>query len=264
MLSSQKRITGIRGTYGYLVGDCGLPSGRGLVEGCEAPEEDDRYKGNLRLSDRGLWSPLWKGTCRGLRGRRVLWSQKRMTGIRGTYGYLVGDCGLPSGRGLVEGCEACVVVPVPEEWSPLWMTGMTGRGTYGYLVGDCGLPSGRGLVEGCEACVVVPEEDDRYKGNLRLSGRGLWSPLWKGTCRGLRGVCCGPRYKGNLRLSGRGTVVSPSGRGLVEGCVGVCVVPEEDDRYKGNLRLSDRGLWSPLWKGTCRGLRGVCCRPRRG
>ena len=37
------------------------------------PEEDDRYKGHLRLSDRGLWSP--------------------------------------SGRGLVEGCEACVVVP---------------------------------------------------------------------------------------------------------------------------------------------------------
>ena len=24
-----------------------------------------------------------------------------MTGIRGTYGYLIGDCGLPSGRGLV-------------------------------------------------------------------------------------------------------------------------------------------------------------------
>ena len=87
------------------------------------------------------------------------------------------------------------------------MTGI--RGTYGYLIGDCGLPSGRGLVEGCEACVVVPEEDDRYKGNLRLSDRGLWSPLWKGTygyligdwvsplwkgtCRGLRGVCCGPR-----------------------------------------------------------------------
>ena len=71
------------------------------------------------------------------------------------------------------------------------MTGI--RGTYGYLIGDCGLPSGRGLVEGCEACVVVPEEDDRYKGHLRLSGRGLWSPLWKGTCRGLRGVCCGPR-----------------------------------------------------------------------
>ena len=44
-------MTGIRGTYGYLIGDCGLPSGRGLVEGCEAcvvvPEEDDRYKGNL-------------------------------------------------------------------------------------------------------------------------------------------------------------------------------------------------------------------------
>ena len=143
-------MTGIRGTYGYLIGDCGLPSGRGLVEGCEAcvvvPEEDDRYKGHLRLSDRGLWSPLWKGTCRGLRG--VLSSQKRMTGIRGTYGYLIGDCGLPSGRGLVEGCEACV---------------------------------------------VVPEEDDRYKGHLRLSDRGLWSPLWKGTCRGLRGVCCGPR-----------------------------------------------------------------------
>ena len=63
-------MTGIRGTYGYLIGDCGLPSGRGLVEGCEAcvvvPEEDDR--GHLRLSDRGLWSPLWKGTCRGLRG----------------------------------------------------------------------------------------------------------------------------------------------------------------------------------------------------
>ena len=129
-------MTGIRGTYGYLVGDCGLPSGRGLVEGCEAcvvvPEEDDRYKGNLRLS----------------------------------------------GRGLVEGCEACVVVPEED-------TGI--RGTYCYLEG------GRGLVEGCEACVVVPEEDDRYKGNLRLSGRGLWSPLWKGTCRGLRGVCCRPR-----------------------------------------------------------------------
>ena len=71
------------------------------------------------------------------------------------------------------------------------MTGI--RGTYGYLIGDCGLPSGRGLVEGCEACVVVPEEDDRYKGHLRLSDRGLWSPLWKGTCRGLRGVCCHPR-----------------------------------------------------------------------
>ena len=35
---------------------------------------------------------------------------------RGTYGYLVGDCGLPSGGGLVEGCEACVVVP--EEYDP--------------------------------------------------------------------------------------------------------------------------------------------------
>ena len=46
-------MTGIRGTYGYLVGDCGLPSGRGLVEGCEAcvvvPEEDDRYKGELTV-----------------------------------------------------------------------------------------------------------------------------------------------------------------------------------------------------------------------
>ena len=52
MLWSQKRMTGIRGTYGYLVGDCGLPSG-GLVEGCEAcvvvPEEDDRYKGRLTV-----------------------------------------------------------------------------------------------------------------------------------------------------------------------------------------------------------------------
>ena len=105
-----------------------------------------------------------------------------MTGIRGTYGYLIGDCGLPSGRGLVEGCEACVVVPEEDD-----------RYKGHLLIGDCGLPSGRGLVEGCEACVVVPEEDDRYKGNLRLSGRGLWSPLWKGTCRGLRGVCCGPR-----------------------------------------------------------------------
>ena len=75
------------------------------------------------------------------------------------------------------------------------MTGI--RGTYGYLIGDCGLPSGRGLVEGCEVCVVVPEEDDRYKGNLRLSDRGLWSPLWK--------------------------------MGLVEGCEACVVVPEEDD-----------------------------------
>ena len=91
-----------------------------------------------------------------------------MTGIRGTYGYLIGDCGLPSGRGLVEGCEACVVVPEEDDRykggtvvSPLDLR-LSGE------LGDCGLPSGRGLVEGCEACVVVPEEDDRYKGELTV------------------------------------------------------------------------------------------------
>ena len=34
---------------------------------------------------------------------------------KGTHCYLVGDRGLPSGRGLVQGCQACVVVPEEDD-----------------------------------------------------------------------------------------------------------------------------------------------------